>query len=51
MFSPVMKVGFLWTILGAQCGSHPEPHGQQESEGILELGKHDLDLFFEVQKF
>jgi hypothetical protein len=39
MFSLVMKVGFIWIILGTQCGSHPEFPGQQESEGILGLGK------------
>jgi hypothetical protein len=39
MFSPVMKVGLIWIILGTQCGSYPEFLGQQESEGIVELGK------------
>jgi hypothetical protein len=38
-FSPGMKVRVTWTILGPQCDPHPEFPGQQESEGILELGK------------
>jgi hypothetical protein len=29
MFSPMMKVRFIWIILGTQCGSHPEFPGQQ----------------------
>jgi hypothetical protein len=38
MFSAVMKVGLMWIILGIRCGSDPEFPGQQEPEGILELG-------------
>jgi hypothetical protein len=39
MFSPAMKIGFIRAILETQCDSHPEFPGQQELEGILELGK------------
>jgi hypothetical protein len=39
MFSPMMKVGLIGIIIGTQCDSHPEFSGQQEPEGILELGK------------
>jgi hypothetical protein len=37
MFSPIMKVSFIWRILGTQCGWHPEFPGQQELEEIMEL--------------
>jgi hypothetical protein len=30
--SLMMKVGFIWIILGTQYGLHPEFPGQQESE-------------------
>jgi hypothetical protein len=39
MFSQVMKIGFIWLILGTQCDWHPKFPGQEESEGVLKLGK------------
>jgi hypothetical protein len=35
----MMKAGFIWIILETQYRSHPEFPGQQEPEGILELGR------------